>query len=99
MKKSVFLILCLSGLAIAQQSNIYIHDGNAKSQAEAEWANWVDKFNYNKEACEAGNAMSCYDVGNAYKYGMGTKRSYKKAQEYFRKACEMGNEYGCMNMD
>ena len=35
MKKSVFLFLCLSGLIIAQQSNIYIYDGNAKSQAEA----------------------------------------------------------------
>ena len=97
MKKSVFLILCLSGLAIAQQSNIYLYDGNAKSQTE--WANLVDKFNYDKEACEAGNAMSCYDVGNAYKYGRGTKRNYKKSQEYYRKACEMGDNYGCRYMD
>ena len=99
MKKSVFLILCLSGLAIAQQSNIYIYDGNAKSQAEAEWAREVEYFNYHKEACEAGNAMSCNDVGTAYKYGTGVKRSYKKAQEYYRKACEMGDNYGCRNMD
>lgn len=99
MKKSVFLILCLSGLAIAQQSNIYIYDGNAQSQAEAIWANWVDQFNYNKEACEAGRASACFNVGNAYRGGTGVKRSYKKAQEYFRKACEMGNEYACYAMD
>ena len=99
MKKSVFLILCLSGLAIAQQSNIYLYDGNAKSQDEAIWANWVDQFNYDKEACEAGKASACLSVGNAYETGIGTKRSYKKAQEYFRKACEMGHKYGCRNMD
>lgn len=99
MKKSVFLILCLSGLAIAQQSNIYLYDGNAKSQDEAIWANWVDQFNYDKEACEAGKASACLSVGNAYETGIGTKRSYKKAQEYFRKACEMGHKYGCSAMD
>ncbi|WP_060663347.1 sel1 repeat family protein [Helicobacter pullorum] len=99
MKKSVFLILCLSGLAIAQQSNIYIYDGNAQSQAEAIWADWVDWFNYNKEACEAGKASACLSVGNAYETGVGAKRSYKKAQEYFRKAYEMGNEYACAAMD
>lgn len=43
--------------------------------------------------------MSCNDVGTAYKYGTGVKRSYKKAQEYYRKACEMGDNYGCRNMD
>lgn len=99
MKKSVFLILCLSGLAIAQQSNIYLYDGNAKSQDEAIWANWVDQFNYDKEACEAGKASACLSVGNAYETGIGTKRSYKKAQEYFRKACEMGDNNGCRYMD
>ena len=98
MKKSVFLILCLSGLAIAQQSDIYIHDGNAKSQAEAIWADWVDWFNYNKEACEAGRAYSCYLVGQAYQYGTGVKVSYKKSQEYYRKACEMGESTGCRFM-
>ncbi|WP_134043385.1 SEL1-like repeat protein [Helicobacter pullorum] len=99
MKKSVFLILCLSGLAIAQQSNIYLYDGNAKSQAEAEWARKVEYFNYEKEACEAGRASACLEVGYSYRSGVGVKRDYKKAQEYFRKACKMGNEYGCMNMD
>ena len=99
MKKSVFLILCLSGLAIAQQSNIYLYDGNAKSQDEAIWANWVDQFNYNKEACEAGKASACFDVGNAYQTGAGVKRSYKKSQEYYRKACEMGDNNGCRYMD
>ncbi|OCR20224.1 hypothetical protein BA917_05675 [Helicobacter pullorum] len=98
MKKSVFLILCLSGLAIAQQSNIYIYDGNAQSQDEAEWARKVEYFNYEKEACEAGRAYSCYLVGQAYQYGTGVKRSYKKSQEYYRKACEMGESTGCRYM-
>ena len=98
MKKSVFLILCLSGLAIAQQSNIYLYDGNAKSQDEAIWADWVDQFNYDKEACEAGKASACLSVGNAYETGVGAKRSYKKSQEYYRKACEMGESTGCRFM-
>ena len=97
--KKIILILCLSELAIAQQSNIYIYDGNAQSQAEAEWASNVEYFNYHKEACEAGKAYSCYLVGQAYQYGTGVKMSYKKSQEYYRKACEMGDNNGCRYMD
>ena len=45
-----------------------------------------------RQACEAGNALSCNDLGWMYKEGRGVVRDDAQAVYLFRQACDDGNE-------
>ena len=50
---------------------------------------------YDKKACDLGEAQSCATAGFVYLFGDGTQIDYKLAKSYFEKSCEMQNFYGC----
>ena len=48
-----------------------------------------------KNACDAGYASSCTNLGILYGTGKGVKTDYATAKELFKKACKMGSQSGC----
>lgn len=46
---------------------------------------------YYRLAAEQGYATAQYNLGNMYKYGLGTGRNYTEAVRWYRKAAEQGN--------
>lgn len=49
------------------------------------------------DACQAGNATACNDLGVSYERGYGTTRNSGKALEVFERACRRGSPDGCNN--
>ena len=51
-----------------------------------------------REACEAGNAAACNDLGAIHEAGRGVTRDYGKAADRFSQACDGGVAVGCRNL-
>lgn len=51
-----------------------------------------------REACEAGNAAACNDLGAIYEAGRGVARDFGKAATLFERACEGDVAVGCRNL-
>ncbi|HIO96914.1 MAG TPA: sel1 repeat family protein, partial [Leucothrix sp.] len=50
------------------------------------------------KACNAGDAVSCTNLGNAYAKGQGIKKDFEKAKTLYIKACKGGEITGCSNL-
>ena len=48
-----------------------------------------------EKACDGGDAVSCFLLGNTYYKGQGVRQDFHKAKELFGKACDGGNAMGC----
>lgn len=48
-----------------------------------------------EKACEMGDNMGCYKLGEMYYHGREAQQNYEKASEYYQKACRMGNSIAC----
>jgi len=63
-----------------------------------DWTDWhpvaLEEFH---DACQAGNATACNDLGVSYERGYGTTRNSGKALEVFERACRAGSPDGCNN--
>ena len=60
--------------------------------------NFTDSFKYMSMACEKISAkdkglkgVACFNLGNHYHYGKGTRQDYFKAVQYYKKACDLGD--------
>lgn len=51
---------------------------------------------YNKRACDLGNAKSCGLAGFQYFLGEGIKKDLKLAKSYLEKSCEMQSGFGAL---
>lgn len=67
--------------------------------------NFADSFKYESMACEKIPAKdkgvkgeACYNLGNSYNFGKGTRQDYFKASQFYKKACDLGNASGCNNL-
>lgn len=67
--------------------------------------NFADSFKYESMACEKIPAKdkgvkgeACYNLGNSYNFGKGTRQDYFKASQFYKKACDLGNARGCNNL-
>jgi TPR repeat protein len=47
------------------------------------------------KACADGNAVSCSNLGNYYRLGIGVEQDSAKARQFLTKGCGMGNQWGC----
>ena len=47
------------------------------------------------QACQAGDAEGCHDLGVSYEKGSGVPRDPRRAAELLRKACAMGFAQAC----
>jgi TPR repeat protein len=63
-----------------------------------DWKDWhpvaLEEFH---DACQAGNATACNDLGVSYERGYGTTPNSGKALEVFERACRAGSPDGCNN--
>lgn len=60
--------------------------------------NDTQAFKLYKEACNDGDAESCWSLGVSYKSGKGVKQDYIKAVELYQKSCDMGDATGCWSL-
>lgn len=70
--------------------------------------NFADSFKYESMACEkiptktsenkVMKGEACYNLGNSYNFGKGTRQDYFKASQFYKKACDLGNASGCNNL-
>ncbi|HCO38838.1 MAG TPA: hypothetical protein DIT36_02480 [Aquificaceae bacterium] len=51
-----------------------------------------------EKACNMGNSMACYKLGDMHYYGKDVKQDYEEALEYYQKACRMGNSLACYKL-
>ncbi len=49
-----------------------------------------------KDACNAGNAEACTNLGLLYQIGQDLNQSYEKAKMYYDKACDLNHSEGCV---
>jgi len=47
------------------------------------------------KACELGSSSACGNMGEVYRFGLGTKADPKKAHEHYKRSCDAGSQYGC----
>ena len=50
---------------------------------------------YYEIACNKGDGIGCYNLGNMYYNGEGVRQDYYKAHELYKKACDMKDELAC----
>ncbi|HEX8792021.1 MAG TPA: tetratricopeptide repeat protein [Polyangiaceae bacterium] len=48
--------------------------------------------------CEAGQSLSCNNLGDAHEYGRGVPRDLERAATLYQRACGLGEELGCANL-
>jgi TPR repeat protein len=51
-----------------------------------------------EDACNAGDARSCFDLGFRFSEGRGVGKDEARAAALFTKACEGGEAQGCCNL-
>ncbi len=54
-----------------------------------------EDFKNYKIKCKEGDLKSCVNAGLVYLSGVGTKKDYEKAREYFKKSCDKCQNSGC----
>jgi len=54
-----------------------------------------ENFKDYKIKCKEGDLKSCVNAGLAYLSGVGVKKDYQKAREYFKKSCDKCQNSGC----
>lgn len=59
----------------------------------------VEAVNGLRNACEAGDALSCRRVGTLYQRGRGVGASAEQATGYFERACRAGDARACLLRD
>ena len=66
--------------------------------SQFEWKEWhpvaLEEF---RDACEAGDAIACNDLGVCYERGYGTSPNPWKAVELFERGCRRGSAEACNN--
>src|SRR5689334_361241 len=50
------------------------------------------------EACDAGRAKACNNLGTAYARGAGVTRDDARAAQLFSRSCDSGDQSGCYNL-
>lgn len=59
----------------------------------------IDKaFELQREACDAGVARGCSNLGVAYEHAQGVERDVERSTALYRRACEGGLPVGCSNL-
>lgn len=48
--------------------------------------------------CEAGESLSCNNLGDAHEYGRGVPRDLEHAAALYQRACSLGESLGCANL-
>src|SRR5262245_42703642 len=51
-----------------------------------------------EEACNAGDAKACFNLGLLFAEGRGMSKDEARAAALFTKACDGGNAWGCFNL-
>jgi hypothetical protein len=51
-----------------------------------------------RDACEAGNATACTNLGVLYAQGRGVTKDVGRARELYEQGCDDGNATGCVNL-
>ena len=82
--RSVVIASLLLSLAVGASAQI-----TAETTADAEKL---------KQACDGGEAKSCFDLGNRYREGEGVAKDLAKAAQLYQKACEAGHAGSCFNL-
>jgi TPR repeat protein len=68
---------------------------DARRRGVAPEREWIALFA--QRGCEAGDALSCRLLGDAFHEGDGVSRDIGKALELYQRACEAGNGMACAN--
>ena len=48
--------------------------------------------------CQAGESLSCNNLGDAHEYGRGVPRDLERAGTLYQRACSLGEALGCANL-
>ena len=51
-----------------------------------------------QKACDSGDTVGCFNLGNSYQNGQGVNQDYQKAAQLYQKACDGGGAEGCYNL-
>jgi TPR repeat protein len=90
----LFLVALVSSTAHAQSGGGGVETasstmGNAKTDLPLEQL---------AQACDGGDALSCFNLGVMYYKGDGVEQNKVLAVQLFRKACDGGGASGCFNL-
>ena len=90
----LFLVALVSSTAHAQSGGGGVETasstmGNAKTDLSLEQL---------AQACDGGDALSCFNLGVMYYKGDGVEQNKVLAVQLFRKACDGGGASGCFNL-
>jgi TPR repeat protein len=50
------------------------------------------------QACQKGDALGCYNMGNMYENGIGREQNQNDAIHFYGLACSSGLQIGCQSL-
>jgi TPR repeat protein len=79
-----------------QQSSVAVDTKQALALFDGK--NYVEARPLLEQACDAGNAKACDDLGDIYDLGWGVAQDHSRSAALYLKACNAGNADGCLGL-
>ena len=99
----VFAVVVLVGYIVLDKSGIELPSFDPKKayeQGEVFYNNkeYYKAFESFKKACDGGEMLGCYSLGDMYANGNGVEKNEQKAVKLYEKVCYGGEMRGCRNL-